>query len=343
MFLVVVLMMTVVLALQAQQVIRVQAGNAQSLLDAIEKANRQNADKQAERLFILVPDGLYDLGERVLTTLTGHNIAIVGQSMKGTIIRNAPDVKNEGISKTGTLVNRGTNLYLQDLTLQNALDYYGAGFAGRAVCLQDKGNRTICKRVRMLSYQDTYYSDNEASQFYFEDSEIHGTVDFICGAGDVFFDRCRIVTERRSADGKGRNVIAAPRTRDTKWGYIFNRCTIENVVSPFVYARAWKNTPHCIWLHTTLLSPEKLEPQRFDSRGMGTCKADFLEYGTVDKEGRWLMPTTHVMTFTLGNDSHTQETVLTKQQAKRYKLKHVFPDWQPKKVAKRLEKQARRL
>jgi pectin methylesterase-like acyl-CoA thioesterase len=93
--------------------------------------------------------------------------------MDGTIIRNAPAVANEGISKTATLLNNGSYNYFQDLTIENALDYYNAGSAGRAVTLQDKGNYTICKNVRLKSYQDTYYSNNANGKFYFEDSDIH--------------------------------------------------------------------------------------------------------------------------------------------------------------------------
>ena len=170
-------------------VIKVKAGDAQSLLQAIDEANIQNADTMSERLFVLIPNGIYDLGEQTLTTIGGHNIALVGESMEGTIIMNAPPVENEGIGKTATLLNRGWNTYVQDLTLKNALDYYHSGPAGRAVCWQDKGNRVIFKNVRMLSYQDTYYSHSETCQHYFEDSEIHGTIDFICGTGDVYFNR----------------------------------------------------------------------------------------------------------------------------------------------------------
>ena len=166
--------------------IKVKAGDAQNLLNVIEQANTMNADTTSERLFILIPNGVYDLGEQTLTTITGHNIALVGESMEGTVIMNAPAVENEGIGKTATLLNRGYNTYVQDLTLKNALDYYHSGAAGRAVCWQDKGFRTIFKRVRMLSYQDTYYSHSETCQHYMEDTEIHGTVDFICGTGDVY-------------------------------------------------------------------------------------------------------------------------------------------------------------
>lgn len=326
-----------------QQVIAVEGGNAQSLLDAIAQANKRNADKDAERLYILIPDGLYDLGETVLTKITGHHIAFVGQSMQGTIIQNKPDAKNEGISKTAVLQNRGTGNIFQDLTLRNALDYYACDAAGRAVTLHDKGSQTICNRVRLLSYQDTYYSDNDQSQHYFQDSEIHGTVDFICGDGDVWFERCRLVTEKRSLDGKGRNVIAAPKTSKTPWGYIFNRCTIENIESDFEYARGWNNMPHCIWLYTTLLTPEKLQPTRFDSRGMRTIQSDFKEYGTMDAAGKNITPASNVVTFTLKDERNIVETILKADEARRYTIKKVFTEWNPVKTMKQVEKNARRL
>lgn len=334
----------------AQQVITVKKGDAQSLLDAVQTANKTNANKDAERFYILIPDGFYDLGDRVLTRITGHNIAFIGQSMTGTIIQNCPDIKQEGISKTAIFQNRGTNNYFQDLTLKNALDYYAAGVAGRAVTLQDKGNRTICNRVRLLSYQDTYYSDNDQSQFYFQDSEIHGTVDFICGDGDIWFERCRIVTEKRTQDGSGgRNVIAAPKTKGTPWGYIFNHCTVENIVSNFEYARGWNGTPHCIWLHTTLLSPEKLNPTRFDYRGMNTVKNDFKEYGTKDGSGKDITPQSNIVHFVMRDkenkitEQNDVETILTAEQARQYTVKNVFGDWQPQKVLRKTEKQARKL
>lgn len=331
------------LAASAEAQIVVEAGNAESLLQAIEQANKQNAGATSKRLFILVPNGVYDLGKRTLTAITGHRIALVGESMEGTVIVNAPDVEDEGISKTATLLNQGHETYVQDLTLKNALDYYHSGAAGRAVCWQDKGDRTMMKRVRMLSYQDTYYSNNEQGRSYFEDAEIHGTIDFICGAGDVFFNHCLLVTERRRTEGGGRDIIAAPRTSKTAWGYVFSHCTIRNDDSEFLYARGWREHPRCVWLYTTLETPEMLQPTRFEPKGMRTIQNDFYEYGTTDGEGRDIMPRSNVVTFTLNGESHAVETILTEQQAAKYTLKNVFPDWQPQKNVRQLEKQGGRL
>lgn len=332
-----------VLVCRGQQTIIVKKGDAASLLAAVKQANERNADPSAKRLYVLIPDGYYDLGQTVLTQITGHNIAFIGQSTQGCIIRNAPDFKNEGISKTAVFQNRGSNNYFQDLTLKNELDYYACGAAGRAVTLHDKGTRTICNRVRLLSYQDTYYSDNEECQHFFSNAEIHGTVDFICGAGDVWFDHCRIVTEKRTVDGHGRNVIAAPRTSKTPWGYIFESCTIENILSGFEYARGWHTTPHCIWLRTTLLSPEKLNKGRFDYRGMRTVQNDFKEYGTMDGQGHDITPKSNVVTFELNDERNPVETILTSEEASKYTQQNVFADWKPAKVMMCIEKKARKL
>ncbi len=337
----------VVLALAAygQRLIMVEKNSAESLLAAIDKANKLNEAENAERLFILIPDGFYDLGETVLTRISGHNIALIGQSMEGTVIRNKPDIKIESISKTAVFQNRGSNNYYQDLTLRNDLDYYQCVPDGRAVTLQDKGTRTICNRVRMLSYQDTYYSDNERCVSYMQDCEIHGTLDFICGAGDVWFEDCKIVTEKRTPDGSGTNIIAAPRTSETPWGYVFNHCTVENKVSMFNYGRSWHTNPRCVWMYTTLMTPEKLVPTRFDAEGMKVSCNYFKEYRTRDAQGRDITPKTNVVTFTLRD--HTQpfvaETIMTKEETKQYTLKNVFGEWQPAKVLKRLEKTSKKL
>lgn len=326
-----------------ERVIVVKKGDAASLLDAIDQANKQNADSLSERIFILIPDGLYDLKSSVLTTITGHNVSLIGQSIYFTIIRNAPLIEQEGIDKTATIRNMGTGLYMQDLTLQNDLNYYQAGFAGRAVAFQDKGTRTILNHVRLMSYQDTYYTDNALGQTYLYCSEIHGTVDFICGDGDAFFDLCSIVTERRSADGSGRNVIAAPRTSQSPWGYVFMNCDIYNRESDFLFARGWRDTPHCVWLNTRLMTPEKLKEPRFEPKGMKTNQSYFKEYNTKNADGEVITPKSNVVTFTLNGEENAVETVMTKQEAKQYQLNKIFPDWKPRNIVYKLSDKASKL
>ena len=310
--------------------------SGKNLLSMLELANGFSG---TERQIIFLPNGLYDLEETVLTAISRNNISLIGQSMDGVIIKNAPDISIEGIGTTATLLNTSTGLYMQDLTLQNALDYYGAqraGLAGgRAVCLQDKGKQTICKNVKMLSYQDTYYS-NANNQFYWEDSEIHGTVDYLCGGGDVYYNGCTFVNESRSADGKtGSDVITAPYTdASNKFGYVFNNCTIENKAASFSLGRAWGGNSTSVWLNTTMNQPKEIVSTRFTLEGMNVAAYKFKEYNSVDKDGNVVSPASLVETFTKGSQSYTYDIILSDEEAAGFTLDKVFTNWAPAEIAK---------
>ena len=313
----------------------VKAGSAESLLDVLDIVNGTNASKDAERSFIFLPDGVYDLNETVKTLLSGHNISIIGQSMENTIIVTAPDKSIEGLGKADMFQNSGSNLYLQDLTLKNALDYYQAGSAGRAAVLQDSGNRTIGKRVRMLSYQDTYYPSNSNQQAYWEDCDIHGTVDFICGGGDIRFQNTTISLEPRALDGKGGRTVTAP-TTVTNFGWVFDGCQVVDLANgkgDWNFGRTWQKQPICIWLNTTLdeNAEKTLVSSRWTQKGMNnTDPKVFGEYGTKDVNGKNITPASNKITSFNG----TFETILTAEQAAGYTYDMMFKNniekpWDP--------------
>ena len=316
----------------------VKAGDASSLLDVLDVVNAKNADNDAERSIIFLPNGTYDLDATVKTAITGHNISIVGQSMDNTIIVTKPDVSLEGLGKADLFDNSGSNLYLQDLTLQNALDYYNAGSAGRAPVLRDAGTRTIGKNVRMLSYQDTYYSSNGKQQAYWENCDIHGTVDFICGGGDVRFQNTTISLEPRNTNGSGGRTVVAP-TTSTDFGYVFDGCTVVDLAEgkgDWNLGRTWQNEPITVYLNTTLDDNARntLVATRWTEKGMNNKDPKvFGEYGTKDAAGNNITPESNVIhsyTFDL-------ETVLTAEQAAGFAYDKMFTDWDPALLALQLD------
>ena len=183
--------------------------------------------------------------------------------------------------------------------------------------------------MKMLSYQDTYYSNNNGGKYYWEDSEIHGTVDFLCGGGDVYYNRCKFVVEKRSADGKGGCTIAAPYTDGSKWGYVMNECVVDNYAENFNYGRAWGGTPRLAYLNTTLLQPDMIIKDRFTVGGMNVPADKFVEYNTMDAQGNVVSPASNVLKFTKDNKVNEMETILTADQAAEYALDKVFPTWTP--------------
>lgn len=299
----------------------IPTGDASSFLLALKDA----ASRDGARIFL--PDGTYDLGTTTLTPVTGKNISIIGESTKGTVILNYPPLDEEGISKTATLLNRSENLYMQDLTLRNAMPFDGKAAAGRAVVLQDKGKNTICKNVSLESYQDTYYSNNNSAYFYFEDGEIHGVVDYVCGGGDVYFNRVKFVNEKVKDA-----TIAAPNGAK-KYGYVMNNCTIETLCSKFNFGRSWGTYSGLAWLNTTINQPSKIESTRFKTAGMNCAADKFVEYNSMDSEGKRVSPASNKLKFTHSSGDKEYETILTDEQAAEYAIDKVFPDWNPAEIA----------
>lgn len=239
-----------------------------------------------------------------VTVISHDNISITGQDQEKTKLWNKPEV--EGISYTSTFFVKNTSgFYVQDMTLQNAFDYknsitkQGAASAqaARAVVLRDRGYKTIMKNVTMDSWQDTYYSNlsnrYNDSRGYFEDCTIKGYVDFFCGDGDQWFERCNLMLRNR---GNGNAVnIMAPATYDNQlWGYVFSDCriTAEDDASykvnngKFTLARPWKNSPAASFLRTTFdLSSTDDGYKQMTSGGL---VLRFHEYGSKDANGTLL-------------------------------------------------------
>ncbi|RHL42233.1 pectin esterase [Segatella copri] len=305
----------------------VKAGDAQGFITALEIANGNNVETNAARTYIFLPNGTYDLGDKCLTPISGNNISIIGESMANTIIVNKPEV--EGIGVTATLFNTSTGLYMQDLTLKNAYPFDKS--TGRAVCLQDKGTQTICKNVKMLSYQDTYYSNNNKGQYYFEGSDIHGIVDFICGGGDVFFNKCTLTLE----PGKG-SYITAPYTDGTDYGYVFDGCKIVgSATDSFTFGRSWGGTAKCAFLNTILdkNAAANIASTRWTTDGMNVVAKNFFEYNTVDENGKVISPAENIVKFTKDKEVSEYNTIITAEKAAEFNLNKVFTNWKPADLA----------
>ena len=284
--------------------------------EAIKAANNNN--KTDHRYYIFVPDGEYELtgnttikcstdpkdapkdekGEsrtdmngknNGMTEISKPNISLIGQSKEGVKIWNHPVV--EGISYTATIhLNNTNDFYAQDLTLENQFNYWGAhggsSGAGRAVAFWDRGNRSILKNVALMSWQDTYYSDNSSPDYrgYFENCDLAGVVDWICGNGDIWFEKCNLIVRDRT----GNNIVASGTERNQAWGYVFNNCTIKPETdkptqfkgNDWTLARPWNNSPACTFLNTKMYT----QPQTYGWNKMTEgLVVRFHEYNSVDE------------------------------------------------------------
>lgn len=289
-------------------------------MDAAIKAANNN-DKTDHRYYIFVPDGDYqltgnttiswrtdpkdapkdekgnprpDMNEQNnhMTDITKSNISLIGQSKEGVRIWNHPIV--EGISYTATinLTEKTNDFYAQDLTLENKFDYWGSisgqksSGAGRAAAFCDRGNRSILKNVALMSWQDTYYSCNSAADYrsYFENCDLAGVVDWICGNGDIWFEKCNLIVRDRT----GNNIVAPNTELGQAWGYVFNNCTIRPETdkptqfkgNDWTLARPWNNSPACTFLNTKMYT----QPRTYGWNKMTSgLVVRFHEYNSVDE------------------------------------------------------------
>ena len=278
------------------------------------------AKASGKRFYIFFPNGEYNIGEitgdaNQMTTVSIPNVSYVGESADGVIIYNKSI--NESINSTATLyfTSASDNIYMQDISLMNKMDYRTGSLKGRGVALWDQGDKNIYKNIKLLSNQDTYYTGGDRS--YLETCEIHGTVDFICGGGDIFFNRCLIYLEERSG-----NVITAPATGGD-WGYVFSNCTIDGFAinnGGYRLGRPWSNAPKAAFINTTM----KVLPTAAGwGDPMNVVPAVFAEYNSTTASGAAVDLSSRRTTYTKDATTVTLNPVLTKTEADQYTIENV--------------------
>ncbi len=294
-------------------------------------ASASKTASSGNRYHIFFPTGAYDIGtltgdNNQMTTVSTSGISFIGQSKDSAIIYNRS--VQEGIGITATLYfNKADDLYLQDLTILNKASYGNPStyaVTGRHVAVMEQGNDIVYKNVKLLSTQDTYYTKGDRS--YWENGEIHGTTDFICGGGDIFFNKCLLFIEKES-------YITAPAT-STSWGYVFMDCIIDGTVNSFNLGRPWNNSPKCVYLNTVM----KKQPTAAGwGDPMNVVPSLFAEYNSVTASGTPVNLGGRRTTYSKNGTTVTLNPVLSAEQAAKYTVENVMKgndDWQPRNLSR---------
>ncbi|MDD4993196.1 MAG: pectinesterase family protein [Paludibacter sp.] len=298
-------------------------GNFKAAIDAATAVSASG-----ERFRIFFPNGDYNIGATTgdanqKTTITLPNVSFIGQSSDGVVLYNQNTTEGIGTTATMYFTNTANNLYLQDLTLKNKDYRSGTSSLGRCVALQDQGTKNIYKNVNVLSNQDTYYSGS--GRLYFEGGSLHGTVDFLCGGGDVFFNECLLYLEDRAG-----NCITAPATA-SNWGYVFSGCTIDGFASTngnYNLGRPWQNSPKSIYINTKMA----VLPSAAGWTEMGVVPGLFAEYNSTTPSGTPVDISARKKSFTYSGVTTPVNPYLTAEQAANYTIENVLGGsdaWQP--------------
>ncbi len=317
-----------------------------NFVDAIHAANNRPNKNKRYRIFVkssmyrIKGDGnlitITENGKRLeipspMTVLTAPNTSICGEGWKHTQIESMP--MHEGISCTSTLFLKGADsTYIQDIELWSNFRNDENAFANRAVALNEKNCKgNIFKNLSLMSTQDTYYT-NDGGTTYLEDCTIKGTVDFICGGGTIYFNRCDIELRSRGNTGK-RDIICAPATEASRqYGYVFNSCRIyghESQRDRYMLGRPWKNAPQAVFLGTVM---EMLPDTAGWTEMHGTQPRLFAEYESMDADFQIVSTEARRKTFKDKNDvpqAVRYNTLLPTEDADSYDVDRVFPQWRP--------------
>ena len=255
------------------------------LLVALGKAK---STSMAGRFRIFLHQGVYNLGTKVMTEVPA-NVSLIGEGMANTAIVNYPDPATLTLTnrseKTPTLYLAGDNIYLQDLTVMQGLDYGTGAITGQAQAIRARGDRQAFKRVRMLGCQDTYYINKSTIRNYLEDCFIAGDVDFIYGDGTAFLTGCTIYYNDTRGGTAG--AIVAPNTpAESPWGIVISDCTIDGPAAAngkFFLGRPWGDSPAATYVNNTF----NIIPDAVGWTTMSTRKVlRFHEYGSVNSNGQ---------------------------------------------------------
>lgn len=271
-----------------------------------------------------------------ITHITTPNISIIGEDMTNTsIVNTLPDVEIggdngptcpiEGLHKNQTidLGKNATSTYIQDITIKSGMK----DGRGRNGALEDASDKTVCKNVCLIGYQDTYLSNNDRGRFYFEGGRLRGRTDFLCGKGDVLYNGVELMM----CEAGG--YICAP-SNPKQYGYIFNRCTIKgedsDVDGSYALGRPWgSGTPIAIYINTTMEAQPKAEGWNEMSGGW---PARFAEYNSTTASGTIINLDNRKKTF---GDGHENNPVLTAAEAAQLTIEKVMEgddDWDPTSV-----------
>lgn len=157
----------------------------------------------------------------------------------------------------------------------------------QALCLNTDADRIVFDGVKARSYQDTYKSNGTFKRAYWNNSTIEGSVDFIYGNGDVWFENTVLDINR----DKGGWIVAPSHEKETRWGYVFNNTTVTThyASDPSTYSisfgRPWHEHPKTVFLHTVM----ELTPiSGYWSETMGGLPALWAIYDIKDKNGNQL-------------------------------------------------------
>lgn len=110
-----------------------------------------------------------------------------------------------------------------------------------AVAFCSNADKVYLNNCRLIGRQDTLYVKGNGNRAYFDDCYIEGTVDFIFGDADAYFESCQLYMAY--FNGKNNGYFTAPNTKKDGIGLVFSNCSLsaDERVEDVSLGRPWQN------------------------------------------------------------------------------------------------------
>lgn len=159
------------------------------------------------------------------------------------------DEYDAGTDKSGTIIvnSAGTGFTMYNITVENSYNIEektGINKQTPAVALCTNADKIYLNNCRVIGRQDTLYVKGTGNRVYLLNSYIEGTVDFIFGDADAYFDNCQL--HMAYYQGKKNGYYTAPNTKTEGIGLVFYNCklTADAQVQEVSLGRPWQNECH---------------------------------------------------------------------------------------------------
>lgn len=251
-----------------------------------------------------------------------------------------------------------TDFYAENISFENKWGIEKL-IGPMAEAMYTANDRIAFNNCKFRSFQDTWQTKVQSSadngvnaRQYATNCWIEGAVDYFYGNGNVLIENTTLYNVRY-----GSVITAANHTAETKWGYVFNNCTVDgiNKVDPDKYGtasldyiagkgvaqtlgRPWQNSPITLFLNTKL----KFDIDPAGWRDMGAVPALYAEYNTTDKKGKAVDMSKRKTQYLVDNVSYDYKgkTELSYSEYIRYTYENIIngaDGWNPKKFMEKLE------
>lgn len=284
------------------------SGNFKTVQEAIHAV----PDFRNKTTVIFIKKGTYK--EKLILAASKKNVKLIGENLKETILTydDYAQKKNTFGEEKGTSGSSSFYIYGEGFSAENITFENSSGPVGQAVAVWAGGDKSVFINCRFLGFQDTLYTYGGNNRQYYKNCYIEGTVDFIFGAATAWFENCTLYCK------KAGYITAASTADTTKFGYVFNQCTVKGdaPVNSFYLGRPWRPYAKVAYLNCTL--PDLIRPEGWNNWGKTSNEqtAYYAEYKSVGKganpseRAKW---------------SHQ----LTDIEYGAYILENVFRGWQP--------------